>query len=312
MLSVLTLVLSGAALAQSGADPSRLPLPGAVQLQVRGHALAVRCVGAGSPTVVLLTGQGVPAVSWAAAPPAELQPEVMLHPPFGARQPVQPAVAGAARVCVYDRPGLGSSGPLKDASPRSIGDAVGDLHALLAALSPDAPVVLAGHSVGGLIAFEYTRAHPGRVAGLVLIDATHPDERSRLSWLFPANEAAEDRTIARHPEHLDARPATSQGVNAVPPGVFGDLPLVVLTRTQGLTAAELPPVGPGPSPKSLGRWRRDLWTMAAEYASASSVGTLMTAGASGHFIGFDQPDLVVTAIDQVLRDARARTNGAAR
>jgi pimeloyl-ACP methyl ester carboxylesterase len=281
-------------------------------VQVNQRQLAVSCQGQGGPTVVLLSGQGVPAVSWAAPPPAELQPEVMLHPPFGARQPVQPALAKSTRVCVYDRPGLGSSDDLKDAAPRTVADAVGDLHALLATLSPGAPVILAGHSMGGLIAFEYTRTHPGRVAGLVLVDATHPDERSRLAWLFPANPTAETQAIARHPEHLDARAALSRGVDAVPPGVLGPLPLVVLTRTEGLGAAQVPPFGPAPSAQVLGRWRRDVWSLAAEYASASSVGTLMTAGASGHFIGFDRPDLVVAAVGQVVRDVRAREQGAGR
>ena len=311
-LSALFVILTGIAQAQPVSDPSKLPLPNATKVQINQRQLAVSCQGQGGPTVILVSGQGVPAISWAAPPPAELQPAVMLHPPFGLRQPVQPSLAKSTRVCVYDRPGLGSSDELKDATPRSVGDAVSDLHALVEALSPGAPVVLAGHSMGGLIAFEYAQTHPEQVAGLVLIDATHPDERSRLAWLFPANPVAEAQAIARHPEHLDARAALSQGVDAVPPGVLGTLPMVVLTRTEGLTAAQIPHVGRAPSVQVLGRWRRDVWSLAAEYASASSLGTLITAGSSGHFIGFDQPELVVTAIEQVLHDVRGQGQAAPR
>jgi pimeloyl-ACP methyl ester carboxylesterase len=275
-------------------------------VEVRGQTLAVRCEGRG-PLVVLLSGQGVPAVSWAEPVPAELQAGVMWRPPFGARQPVQPALAGSARVCVYDRPGLGSSAALRDATPRRVEDAVDDLHALLAKLSPGEKVVLAGHSLGGLIAFEYARAHPERVAGLVLVDATHPDEGRRLAWLMPQPTPEQyARAVARHPEHLDTRPATTRGADAVPAGVLGDLPLVVLTRTQGLGADDARAFGAPPTAGLAARWRRDVWGMATEYASASSAGRLVTAAESGHFIVFDQPDLVRDAVTEVLREVGAR------
>jgi pimeloyl-ACP methyl ester carboxylesterase len=44
--------------------------------------------------------------------------------------------------------------------------------------------VLAGHSLGGLIALVYTVRHCERVAGLALIDSSHPDMHKRL----PADE----------------------------------------------------------------------------------------------------------------------------
>ncbi|GGO32087.1 alpha/beta hydrolase [Deinococcus humi] len=307
MLLGIALACSSLTNAQPVGDPSKLPLPDATLVSVNGANLAVRCDGAahtGQPIVVLVAGQGVPAVSWVAPPPEEMQAAVMWRPPFGARQPVQPALAAITRTCVYDRPGLGSSGDLPDATPRTLTDAVNDLHTLLSTLSPDQPVVLVGHSVGGLIAFEYARAHGSRVAGLVLVDATHPDERQRLAWLFPPNAEREARLIAQHPEHLDVRAATSRGSDAVPTGTLGALPIAVLTRTNGMDAATARQFGVDGSPAMLARWRRDHWSLAVEYAAASSRGTLVSANDSGHFIGFDQPDLIVAAVQRLLEDRR--------
>ncbi|WP_293679097.1 alpha/beta fold hydrolase [uncultured Phenylobacterium sp.] len=73
----------------------------------------------------------------------------------------------------YDRAGIGHS----DAGPeprdgRAIND---DLEALLAALGEDGPIVLVGHSMGGLMVrlFALERTRP--VTGLVFVDAVTPE-----------------------------------------------------------------------------------------------------------------------------------------
>ncbi len=78
----------------------------------------------------------------------------------------------------------------------------------------------------------------------------------------------------------------------------------MLTRTNGLDADSARQFGADGSPATLARWRRDHWSMAVEYAATSSRGSLVSANESGHFIGFDQPDLVVSAVRHVLEDAR--------
>ncbi|WP_157267615.1 alpha/beta fold hydrolase [Azohydromonas aeria] len=69
-------------------------------------------------------------------------------------------------------------------------DYLGDLDALLDALSPDAPVDLVGHSMGGNVAMVYAGVRPGRVRRLVNLEGFGmPDSRaaqapSRLEkWL---------------------------------------------------------------------------------------------------------------------------------
>ena len=82
-------------------------------------------------------------------------------------------VAKGYRACAYDRAGMGISDP--GPAPRD-GDAIiGDLEKLLAAAHEDGPFILVGHSMAGLYLRLYANRNPGKVAGLVLVDATTPE-----------------------------------------------------------------------------------------------------------------------------------------
>ena len=91
---------------------------------------------------------------------------------------VQPAVAQRTRACVYDRAGLGFSDP--SPLPGTSGNAVLDLHALLAKAGVNPPYVLVGGSYGGVNVQLYAYRYPDEVKGLVLVDAPHEDETERL------------------------------------------------------------------------------------------------------------------------------------
>lgn len=70
-----------------------------------------------------------------------------------------------------------------------------ELHDLLDAAGIARPVVLAGHSVGGLVAQVFPRLYPGEVAGVALIDSSYPSQDARLpkAWLqdYPGGKLAE-------------------------------------------------------------------------------------------------------------------------
>ncbi len=142
-------------------DLAGTPPPGRL-VDVGGHRLHLWCAGDGSPAVVLESGLGGASFDWGF---------------------VQPEVARFTRVCSYDRAGMGYSdrGP----SPRTMRRIAGELAALLERANVDAPLILVGASIGGLAVRVFTSDHPERVAGLVLVDASHEDQRMDLPPIAP-------------------------------------------------------------------------------------------------------------------------------
>jgi pimeloyl-ACP methyl ester carboxylesterase len=93
---------------------------------------------------------------------------------------IQPRIATVTKTCAYDRAGAGWSDP--GPQPRDAQTIASELHGLLDAAGVPGPYVLVGHSLGGLDVRAFARAYPDDVAGVVLIEATHPD----LWRLLPA------------------------------------------------------------------------------------------------------------------------------
>ena len=54
-----------------------------------------------------------------------------------------------------------------------------ELHAALHRADIGGPYVLAGHSFGGLVVRAFADRYPTETAGLVLVDASHPDQWAR-------------------------------------------------------------------------------------------------------------------------------------
>ena len=77
------------------------------------------------------------------------------------------------RSLAYDRAGLGHSDP--GPPPRDGRAITADLAGLLRALDERDPVVVVGHSMGGLMVRLFALTHPDRVLGVVLVDAVTPD-----------------------------------------------------------------------------------------------------------------------------------------
>lgn len=85
----------------------------------------------------------------------------------------QRLAAKGFRSIAYDRAGLGHSDP--GPQPRDGRAIVADLASLLGVLDEAAPVVLVGHSMGGLMVRLFALTYPDRVLGVVLVDAMTPD-----------------------------------------------------------------------------------------------------------------------------------------
>ena len=114
-------------------------------------------LGSGSPALVLESGIAASSLSW---------------------RPLQQRIACFTRVLSYDRAGLGWSAP---AEPRSLTQLVAELHSLIQHRAVPVPIILVGHSFGGLVVRAYTAAHPELVAGLILLDPVLPADWCAVS-----------------------------------------------------------------------------------------------------------------------------------
>ena len=128
-------------------DRTANPPPGHMY-DVSGYAMHLYCTGTGSPTLVLESGHGEDFTVWGK---------------------VQPALSLVTRTCSYDRAGFGWSGAQPGA--RDAVHIADQLHALLLKAGITSPIVLMGHSGGGLYARVYASRFPRGMAGLVLVDA---------------------------------------------------------------------------------------------------------------------------------------------
>src|SRR5215211_2635136 len=131
--------------------------PPGEMVDVNGHLMHINCIGEGSPTVILEAANLGMSAHWVR---------------------VQQQVAQTTRVCAYDRAGMGWSerGP----QPRDARQISSELHTLLAkAADTEGPYVLVGHSYGGLYTRMYAARYSEEVAGVVLVDSSHPEQFTR-------------------------------------------------------------------------------------------------------------------------------------
>ncbi len=300
-------------------DRARYPPPG-VLFDVGGRRLHLLCSGqrrAGQPTVLLEAGLGSWSFYW---------------------RLVQPEAARFARVCAYDRAGMGWSerGP----EPRSAERIAQELYALLGEAGESGPYVLVGHSLGGLLVREFARQHPEQVAGMVLVDSAHEDQLQRIpsarretersiramrylsvagrfglvramsrSLLkrFPSVRTPEDKAVFRAcllgSAYFDTIAAESRAMLADDGrgerlGSLGDRPLVVIRA--GGRPSRLP------AGMTAEQWRelRQPWeAIQEELVGLSSQGRLVVAEKSLHNVQMEQPEVVVEAIREVVAAA---------
>lgn len=85
------------------------------------------------------------------------------------------------RVVLPDQRGYNLSDKPLEVSQYQLQDLVGDVESLIASVSPTRPVILIGHDLGGLVAYAAAAQLPaGRIAGLVIANAPHPNVFQQL------------------------------------------------------------------------------------------------------------------------------------
>jgi len=275
-------------------------------VDVGTHRLHLLCEGEGSPTIVIDSGLGALAFEW---------------------RTVQRTLASQFTTCIYDRAGYGWSEP--GPQPRTTARITDELALLLERAEIAGPYVLVGHSFGGYTAQLFARRFPERTAGLVLVDASHPEQVKRyLESPLRMNTAPARKSgrivysgftvhdglpeevraavyavgftpkarLAMTQEYLWFRDSAAEVAAA---GPLPDRPLVVLTRGKD-TAQQT---------GSESAARRELFELIwlqlqHELASTVPRAAHIVAEHSGHQMHLEQPELVVDAIGMVADFAR--------
>lgn len=181
----------------------------------------------------------------------------------------------------------------------------------------------------------YAALYPSEMAGMVLVDGSHPDQLKRFSpalhamdanWIRQAkfleftapigiprlfgycgNDAA---LRAAECTFNDARENAAEratfresAVEAEAAGNLGEMPLVVVSRDPNQRHPDLP--------DDLDQATNKAWEqMQEELSRLSTRGTQLIATRSGHYIQDDRPDIVIDAVHNIVDETRQKSAAA--
>ena len=295
------------------------PVPGRL-VDIGGRRIQLDCRGTGSPIVVFEAGLDINgSLAWSR---------------------VHDSIATTTRACAYSRSGIMWSDP--HAGPQNAATIAADLHNTLAKAGERPPFVLVGHSLGGPYVMTYTKHYGAEVAGLVFVDASHPDQVQRfkaivpqfgpasssmykvaaaLSWTglirvaFPSSAGGSKeppeaiRAMAAYaPTSLGSMLKESDAIaeTLAEAGSFrnlSDRPLVVLTANAPMPDEALKTLK---MDRAKGDQFQALWrTLHDEEASWSTRSRHELVPDATHYIQFDRPDVVIRAVRSVVGGVRA-------
>jgi len=229
-----------------------------------GRSLYLQCEGSGSPTILLEAGDQSDIRQW---------------------RLVLPILTAEARVCTYERAGIGRSSPATGC--RGMDDLLGDLEALLDAAEIRPPYVLVGTSGGGFIMVGYAMRHPDQVAGMVLVETPKALTAELYPEIVPQIECDAPGNIERR-DHLAVEHAAWDNRREI-----GDFPMTVISNDYGDEAEP----------------NTDEFTNVADqhdWLVLTSAEGRQVVVTSGHGVPENEPRLVADEILAVLEAARQR------
>jgi pimeloyl-ACP methyl ester carboxylesterase len=194
------------------------------------------------------------------------------------------AVAAFAPVFVFKATRGFLSPPLPAAEELSAGLAV-------AGLRP--PYVLVAASFGGFAALAYADRHRETLAGLVLVDASHPDQGPTALAAIPAGTPVTPK-VAAFRKHLEGfGPVWTEGCATMAAiRNIGDIPLIVLAAGN--------PDMPDELPRDTRLALTQGWhALQRKHAARSTRGELRIVPGAGHDLIRLAPDTVVAAIREL-------------
>jgi pimeloyl-ACP methyl ester carboxylesterase len=292
--------------AAAALDRRRFGPPGRL-VSVNGRTVHLLEAGKGPPTVLIVPALGSGVLSW---------------------ERFQRDLAAGMRVVVYDRAGIGWSDP-PGRGQRTRDGLVDELRGMLDAAGIEPPFVLLAHSMGGIVARQFAACYPDAVAGMVLVDSSHENQANRrgvdgwpygrssyyrnaLKWqcyvlgvrrlraaLGLLKELEVDTASEAVPEHAAAYRASMLSsrerrivvsellmmskLRGSPPQL-GSLPLTVITAGKNVATG----------------WRQ----MQDELAALSDDSVHIVAEGAGHYVHHDAAELIIEAVNDVVRRAR--------
>jgi len=286
ILSVILLSLSFTHVKAGGQFP---PVPGN-RYDVGGYSIHMLCRGQGSPTVLIDAGLGDDSSDW-----------------FD----IQNTVSVETRVCVFDRPGYGWSdaGP----QPRNSLRISHEIEKLVQKANIPGPYVLVGHSFGGYNIRVFAAHNPNKIAGMVLVDASHENQYELLDIKLPkhfdrkgnilvlpkasgsiTDKATVLRERAFHAARAEISSLYQSAMQVRQYDEIPKVPLIVISRGRpewmGNRDGEA-------REKIWMQLQHDLWKL-------SPISQQIFAKHSGHDIHLEQPDVVSSAINDVVAMSR--------
>ncbi|WP_298611463.1 alpha/beta hydrolase [uncultured Thiothrix sp.] len=185
----------------------------------------------------------------------------------------------------YDRPGYGASS--QASSPRDPCQLAQEQHQLLKAVGVRPPYLLVGHSLGGLYEYVYATLYPEEVAGLVLLDPTHPQHLTRMQAEAPqAARMLSEATLLFTSTARQEFKAQQTCLHQLKPELAVNIPVRLLVSSKRSVLEQ-------------GAFAQLLAELAQDWQRKTHAPQIQAIN-SGHYIQTEQPQAVVAAIHELL------------
>lgn len=152
------------------------------------------------------------------------------------------------------------------------------------------PYIFVAASFGGFTALAFAASHPDTLAGLVLVDSSHPEQSAVALAAIPADAPA-TLAVESFKNYLHGFGSDWAASCAVIAEIreLGDLPMIVLAAGSPDMPAEL-------SPATRAALTRGWHELQRRHAGRSTRGELRIVSGSGHNLVATAPEAIVTAV----------------
>lgn len=259
----------------------------------------------GQPTIVFESGLGTPMDNW---------------------DKVLSGVSELAPLVTYDRPGIGKSEPI-DEMP-TVQNVSNRLVRILNQLELEPPYILVGHSLGGLYVRGFPNYHPELLAGIVIIDpADFTETKDNIKDHYEVLNWKPEKVDSLILHFIDKR---KKGRKSVPIAIQREGEILENLRENNfdeINKSKLPNIpvhiltgGRFDYPKKLHskeydeealfrskmNHRINRWT---EFVNSVDKGMLFYSADAGHFVHYDNPELLISSIRIILNEYEVKNEG---